>query len=225
MTAPLGIHLAVGVSGAGKTYGVRAAVYAAARSMQLIVIDRMAEWRSVPGWLEGRVAGVSTVKEAVAALHGRSRWGTGIRVAIVRGTTGDIAEALEEACAWAVASKAPRGVVCSEAHRAAPNTGNGKMSPSLDACVTAWRHHRVALWLDTQRLSRLNRTITEQASEDLKLYTITGDLDLASVRKTWGKELVAALAVCAQRFAAGQKGWHVKLGPVRLPPFKPVRDK
>lgn len=216
MTPPLGIHLSVGVSGAGKTYGVRQAIYAAARTMPIIVIDRMREWTSVPADLAPYTRGVHSVREAKEAL----REGSSTRLAIVA-VTGDLVESVEAACAWARDRVGPAGVAIPEAHRSAPN--GAPLPPALEDCATAWRHHRVGLWLDTQRLPLLSRTLTEQATM-IRLYAIIGDRDLSIIRSTWGRELCDAVQQCAARYADGEPGWHVALGLKRAPPYVLARD-
>jgi hypothetical protein len=205
MTDP-GIRLAVGVSGAGKTYSIRADVYRAARECPVMVIDRMKEWTRGD-------AGVRSVADGARAVA------DGARLVIVRPQ--DVVQATEEACRWARDYSGLAGVAVPEAHRALPN--GGRLAPAVEDCVTAWRHHRVALWLDTQRLSLLNRTVTEQARE-LRLFAIVGDLDLRAVSELGGRELVAAVRACAQRLADGEPGWHVQLGLVRVPPYRVVRE-
>jgi hypothetical protein len=213
---PLGIHLSIGVSGSGKTYGMRSAVYDASRHMPIMVIDRMYEWGSVPGRLAGRAVGVTSAADGIAVFKSRPQ----TRMVIVR-DVGEVADSLNAACLWAISSKGPAGVACSEVHRAAPN--GGRLPGEIERAVTQWRHHKVGLWLDTQRLALLSRTITEQATE-LKLYTIVGDRDLSVIGATWGNDLVVAVGKCAAKFAAGEPGWHVNLGIVRTPPYSIARD-
>lgn len=200
-----GIRLAVGVSGAGKTHAIRADVYAAAKIHPVMVLDRMHEWTRGD-------AGARTVAEGAKAVQ------KGARLVIVRPS--DIVSAAEDACAWARDYSGMAGVAIPEAHRAAPN--QKPLPTALEDVACAWRHHRVALWLDTQRLALINRTLTEQARET-RLFAIVGDLDLRAVSELGGKELVGAVRLCAERLARGEPGYHVRLGLVRLPPFVPVR--
>lgn len=210
------ITLSVGVSGSGKTHGVRAAVFRAARSHPVIVIDRMAEWDKVPVDLARRTRGVVGLREAREAIRG------GMRLAIVRDSRSDVAELFDRACRWAIKYPGLAGVACPEVHRACPNAA--PLTANAEIAVTQWRHHKVALWLDTQRLPLLSRTVTEQATL-LKLYAIVGDRDLSVVRSTWGHLCEAAVRECANRYARGEPGWHVALGLNRAPPFKLARDR
>jgi len=209
-----GLRLSIGVSGSGKTYGMRSTVFRNARAFPIIVLDQMAEWHSAPTGI--RAVGVSSVREAIDAIKKHE-----VSLAIVRGP-GDVAEMFDRACRWAAKGSGVRGVACSEAHIPIPN---GKpLADHVKVAVTQWRHKRLALFLDTQRLALLSRTVTEQATL-LKLYAIVGDNDLSVVRATWGKELLESLRVVAARYAAGAPGWHVRLGINRAPPYRVERDR
>lgn len=202
-----GIRLSIGVSGAGKTYGVTRDVYRAAQAgTPVLVIDRMHEWTRGD-------AGARTIADAAKHVE------RGARLVIVR--PADVVAASEDACAWARDFDGVAGVAIPEAHRACPNAG--RLSPAIDDVATAWRHHRVALWLDTQRIALLNRTLTEQARV-IRLYAIVGDLDTRVVSELGGRELAAAVRACAEKLAAGEPGWHVALGLVRTPPYHVVRE-
>jgi hypothetical protein len=204
------------VSGSGKTHGVKSSVFRAARSHPIIVLDRMAEWDSVPVDLARRTRGVVGLREAREAVR------SGARLVIVRDSRSDIEELFARACKWAIKYPGLAGVACPEAHRACPNAK--PLRPDVEIAVTQWRHHKVALWVDTQRLPLLSRTVTEQATL-LKLYAIVGDRDLSVVRSTWGSQCEAAVRECANRYARGEPGWHVALGLNRAPPFKLARDR
>lgn len=213
-TVTAGVKLSVGVSGSGKTYGIRRSVYNAVRAgVPVMVIDQVAEWSEVPSDIAA--AGVYSVRDARASLQ------SGARLVIVRPPSGALGREAEAACAWAAEGGELRGIALPEAHRIAPVSS--PLPPWLDTCTTRWRHHRVILWADTQRLSLLSRTITEQATE-LRLYAIVGDRDLSVLRATWGRELEAAVQECAARYARGEPGWHVRLGLVRAPPWSLHRD-
>jgi hypothetical protein len=140
---------------------------------------------------------------------------------VVRARSGAIALA-NEICEWAIATgKTPKGIAISEAHMIARNRGT--LPEPLEELVTCWRHYSVALWCDTQRPALLNTTIIN-LSRDLRLYSIIGKHDLQVVEAIGGDALVLAVQQCTQRFAAGQPGWHVRLGPSRLPPYPVQRD-
>ena len=203
-----GIRLAVGVSGSGKTYGVTNDVKrAAASGMPVMVIDRMREWTV------GH-AGVTTIEAGAKAAE------KGAKLIIVRPR--DFVAAVEEACAWAIAQPGVAGVAVPEAHGALPNSM--RLSGAVEDVATAWRHHKVALWCDTQRLALINRTVTEQACE-LRIYAVRGELDMRVVKELGGAALVDAVKECARRMRDGEKGWHVKLDVSGLGPYLPQRDK
>lgn len=181
--------------------------------MPIMVLDRMCEWGSVPQSLASVTVGCQTIPQAIE--HARR----GKRLIIVRPT--DVVAASEAACAWARDYRGIAGVAIPEAHRVAPNVN--KLPLAIDDVATAWRHHRVALWLDTQRIALLNRTLTEQARE-LRLYAIVGDRDLSVVGEIGGKDLTAKVMECAARLAGGESGYHVELGLVRTPPYVIKRE-
>lgn len=202
-----GLRLGIGTSGAGKTYGTKREVYAAARGgVPVIVIDQMYEWTHADGAYQ-------TTREAVAAIQ------KGARLVLVRAD--DPVEAAEQACAWAIADRTKtRGVALPEAHNLLPSAGT--LPPSAMKCVTAWRHFRIALWLDTQRLALLNRTCSEQA-RTIRVYATIGDLDLQALRRIGGPALADAASEAATRMERGEPGWHVTLGLVRKAPFTLTR--
>lgn len=202
-----GLRLAIGTSGAGKTYGTKREVYAAARGgVPVIVIDQMYEWTHAD-------ACVRTTREATALIA------KGKRLVLVRAE--DPVSAAEEACGWAIADRAKvRGVALPEAHNLLPS--EGRLPPNAMKCVTAWRHFNVALWLDTQRLALLNRTCSEQ-SRTIRVYATIGDLDLLALKRVGGVPLMDAAAEAAERMARGEPGWHATLGLVRKPPFPLTR--
>lgn len=211
------IVLSVGVSGSGKTYGMRRAIFRAARRMPVIVIDRMREWNEVPAELSKHTQGVRTVREARHVLNG----GRPPRLVIVRDDKTDVADQLDDACKWAIRYAGEAGVACPEAHRACPL--NKPLPHYVEIALTQWRHHRVWLWLDTQRMPLLSKTATEQATV-LNLYTIVGVRDLSVIEQTYGRDCRARVEECAAKLRAGQPGWHVQLGHVRVPPFHVTRD-
>lgn len=212
-TAEPGIRLAVGISGTGKTHGIKQQIYRSACVMPVMVLDRMHEWNEVPPALAGRTVGCQTIAQA------REHAKRGKRLIVVRPS--DIIVASNEACAWARDWKGVAGVAIAEAHRVAPNVNS--LPLAIDDVATAWRHHKVALWLDTQRFALLNRTLTEQARE-LRIYSVVGDRDLSVVSEIGGKALVASVMECAARLARNEPGWHVELGLVRTPPYDLKRE-
>lgn len=206
-----GIFLAVGVSGSGKTYWIRQDVgRATASGLPTIVIDRMREWRTAPAVC--KPAGARSVEDAIKNIE------RGARLSVVE--TRNVESDAEKACAWARDYPGLAGVALPEAHRIAPN--GHPLTPAIEDVATAWRHHKVRLWLDTQRLALLSKTLTEQAGT-IKVFSIFGQRDLAVIREWGGKTLEAAVAENAKHLAAGEPGYCVTLGAVRIPPFKSER--
>jgi len=210
-----GIRIAVGVSGAGKTIGLRAQVYrAVAGGMPVMGMDRMHEMTEVPENIAPLTTLVATVAEGAQYIA------QGARFVIVR--PADVISESMAACAWARDYPGVAGVAISEAHRVAPNTGS-PLPRDLEDVALAWRHHRVALWLDTQRLSLLSRTLTEQARE-LRVYAVGGERDLQRLREMGGNGLEDAAKEAARRLVAGEAGWHVAVRVTALPPYLLERE-
>lgn len=221
-----GMRVLVGVSGAGKTHTVKRLVFQACAYHPVIVLDGMKEWSEVPGELGSTTAGALDIGQAIARVQ------EGKRLVIVRPQRGQLATVAEQVCQWAVDANGLVGVAMPEAHNVAPN---GKpLPPALQDIATAWRHHKVALWADTQRIALLSRTITENARE-LRVFATMGDADLDTVRGlAWGRsgsDLFNAVVQCAEKLSAcvcpspncNAHGYHVVLGIKRLPPFDLVR--
>jgi hypothetical protein len=210
---PAGITVAVGVSGAGKTFGIRQSIYDAVREgRNVVVVDRMREWSEVPSDLWPRTLGVTDVESAKAAMSATAGW-----LAVLR-TRSDIVDVTADACQWAIENGGC--VALPEAHRAAPNSK--PLRPEIEDLVTAWRHYGARAWLDTQRISLLNRTVTEQASE-LRIYATVGDNDHKILRELGGRALSDAAREAAARLGRGEPGWHVRLKMNRVGPYELVR--
>lgn len=171
-----------------------------------MVIDRMAEW-------DRGDAGARSVEQAAKLIDG------GARLVIVR--TSDAVRSAVEACGWARDHRELAGVAIPEAHRVAPNSG--RLPTEIEDAACAWRHHRVSLWLDTQRIALLSRTLTEQARL-IRIYAVVGELDLRTIAELGGRELGEAVRMCAARLHRGEPGWHVALGLVRTPPYALERE-
>jgi len=203
-----GVRLSVGVSRSGKTYRLRRLYFKAAERIPVIVLDRTYEINSVPTPLVPIFAWCTKVSDVPALMA------KGKRLILVRGVT-DYTGEMERACAIAVKHKGTCGVAMSEAHRAFPN---GKpLLPACDDAITAWAHFDVAMYLDTQRLAKIDTTVSENATE-LCLFTCTGSNDFDRMRDIGGRELEAAVREAGTRFDQGQPGWHVKLGVTRRAP-------
>lgn len=208
-----GVRLSVGVSRSGKTYRLRRIYFQAATRIPLIILDRTREITAVPTPLASHTAGCDTVKEAIGHLE------RGKRVVIVR--INECVGEMERACDWARKQPRTAGVAMSEAHRAFPLAK--PLGPAADDCITAWAHCNVAMFLDTQRLAKIETTVSENASE-LCLFTCTGTNDFDRMRDIGGRELVDAVREAGARFDQGQPGWHVKLGVTRRGPYTLVRE-
>lgn len=208
-----GVRLSVGVSRSGKTYRLRRIYFQAATRIPLIILDRTREITSVPTPLAPHTVGCDTVKDAIVQLD------AGKRIAIVR--INECVNEMERACEWARKQPRVAGIAMSEAHRAFPN---GKpLLPAADDCITAWAHFGTAMFLDTQRLAKIDTTVSENASE-LCLFTCTGTNDFDRMRDIGGRELEVAVREAGTRFDRGEPGWHVKLGVTRRGPYTLVRE-
>lgn len=220
----IGLHVSVGVSGSGKTFGIRRDIASAVRAgMPVVAIDRMKEWDEVPADLVSMTAGATNAlpREAMARTLAAGR-----RLLVLRydpsrpGALTDPIAAAIDACAWAREHRGAAGVALPEAHRVAP-VMPVKLPPDIEEIATCWRHHQVALWADTQRLANLNKTVLENA-RDVRLYAMVGPRDLAAA-----EELASGMAPLVReagaRLARGEPGWHVRLGWSRLPPYELAR--
>lgn len=219
-----GLRFSFGFTGSGKTFGTRAQVFAALRAsppLAVLALDPTAEWSSVPRDLAPVTAGARDI--ATAARHVRG----GARLVIVRAPEEEPRELLEAACAWAREhaaawrSRSPgrhalAGIMAPEAHRCAPVRFH-ELPRHTSAVATAWRHERVALWLDTQRPALVSTTLRELARETR--YYAQGDPTSLGLPR----DLVAALEECARRYDSGEPGWHVRVGLTPRPPYKITR--
>ena len=209
-----GISLSVGVSGSGKTYGIKQQVYrAVSNGMRVIVIDRLHEWRAVPRAIADRTGVFDSVREAIVKKPDK-----GGNLTLVRSR--DMELDAERVCQWAMRT-GNVGIAISEAHRVLANRAVLPRG-ALGDVLTSGRHRNIRLWLDTQRLALLSKTATEQAA-NVRVYTIVGDRDKSVLKTTWGTALLAAVEECGAKLARGEAGWHVRLGPSRLGPYRPTR--
>ncbi len=225
-----GIRLAVGVCGSGKTFGTRMQVFRAACRIPVIVLDRTHEWVDFPRALAPRVAIVSSVDAARAAVE------RGSCIVVVRVDAKSIQKEVERACTW-VGEKGPnglrregtRGICIPEAHRVMPNVGGiVGGSHAIDDAITAWRHANAAIWLDTQRFAKVAYTAVE-LSEEVRVYAC-GRRDVSSVADEFASredrgDLEARLRECAARMREGEPGWFVRLSHTVEPPFELEREK
>lgn len=223
MTAKIedGVFLNVGVSGSGKTFTLTRDVFRHVRwGRRVVVLDRMREWNEIPTDLAETTVRIADPRDVDPATREAG-------LVILTDVSAEKAPGVaEELAKWAIAGRDAgerRGLAFPEAHRIAPN--GAPLTRYLDEVACAWRHFGVAMWCDTQRISKLSRTITEQAKV-VRLFAIVGDRDQSVVRELGGPQLSEAVLECARRYGRGEPGWHVSLGyATRIPPFKLVREK
>lgn len=217
-----GLRVSVGVSRSGKTFGIRKDVEAAAAAgMPVIVVDRMREWRDVPHSLSSRSAVVHSIDAGVRLIET-----SGVRLVILRPPE-NIPELWSsvvsmEACEWACGYRGLAGVCFNEAHKVAPRS-RGALPSVIDDVVSAWAHHNVAVWADSQRLAKLHGDVTENATE-LRLYTCVGPREFATLRELGGVELADTVKRAGVELVAGRPGYHVRLSGARVPPYELTRD-
>lgn len=223
----IGLHVAVGISGAGKTHSVKRGVWiAAAEGMPVIVLDRMYEWTQFPQALARFVQlrhshDVDGIKKALD---------DGARIVVVRDDPARHVEPAHVAMQMCdlikkrsrSENRGPHGIAIPEAHVIAPRH---RIDGPVREVATAWRHFRVGAWFDTQRIAALNAAITENA-RDLRIFATVGELDHQRFREIarGSAELSACALDAADRMERGEPGWHVKLGLSRKPPYELVRD-
>lgn len=213
MTVPAleaGVRLHAGLPRHGKTHAARGEVFQFVRAHPCIVVDCTFEWTRAPGSLVPREIGdvtarASTIAEAAALVD------AGKRLVIV--STDDDPEVIAEAaCRWAKYRKGLAGVMISEAHNAFPV--HKPLGPHARTMATAFRHWEMAAWLDTQRLSLLNRTF--DLAQTIRVFSAT-DSDFKRLREIGGSALERAVRECgyrntpADRGGKGEPGWHVAL--------------
>lgn len=206
-----GVYGYIGLSGSGKSYAQEQDTFLALAKYQRQVLrfDVVKECSDKPIGVKTKI--YYDLEKAIEDLSN----GT-IQYAIVRGALNT--SRVERAAEWAVAS---RGIVAvSEAHRAFP-TSMHELPTSLDALVTAWRHHDCGLYWDSQRIARVSRTVTEQTA-NLHVFATIGDADLKRLRE-YGKGLEEKAIEAAALMDKGEPGYHVALGMNRVPPYELVR--
>lgn len=205
-----------GLSGAGKTHLITEEIFSFVRhGFCAITIDRMNEVDHVPDDMVPFTAAASTVDELI-----KYGLGSSILYGVVKPSMANVEDETDRACQWAMADPILRGVAIPEGHRAIPKNGQMVMT-HVASIITEWRHHNVALWIDTQRFAKLNTDVVE-LSKTVRLFAMSGRLDLASCIDLGGRELAEAVKICADYLDRGERGWHVNLGFRRSPPFQIV---
>lgn len=206
----IGNRISIGISGAGKTHSIKRDVFAAVRDgLPVVVLDRMREWGEAPADVHAVTRGVLTIEEVDQAVT------NGARLVIVRASGDPIVNAIKIA-EWAKRrgegpQGVPTGLAFPEAHRVAPRSW---IDPALEDLASAWRHFKLALWWDTQRIAKLHASITENPSL-IRIFATVGDLDLARLAELGGRELAEAALEAAERLGelntpTSQPGWHVR---------------
>lgn len=214
----VGLHGYLGLPGSGKTYALKHDVCAAVRQRDTaMVLDHLRDvnWRSVPRDLFDVTATAHSVAEA------RARAKEGMRLILVRPGDWAIADALEDACAWALRTSSPRVVAVSEIQMACPLMPL-QLREHVLRMATQWRHLRGGLYYDTQRPALVNSSLRDMTMEDYNLFALGAD-DAHNMGKRFGPAMAASLAAITERYARKEKGWHVHLGLVRAAPFPLVR--
>ncbi len=225
MSDGIGITTHAGISGAGKTHGIRQSIWKhVAAGHQTVIVDRMREWDAVPPGLEGHVSGFYTEGSGVTPEYIDQQ---GTRLIVIRPQLTDVEATAEAACNWAMADRqAVRVVAIPEAHRAIPkkiDPRSASAHAAVQSIITEWRHYNVAMYCDSQRFAALNTDLVE-LSRTLRLFAMAGKNDFQALKDIGGSELVTAVKECAEKLDAGEPGWHVRLGTTRRPPYEITRD-
>lgn len=223
-----GIRVAFGLSGSGKSHVNREDVFAAARYFPIVIVDLAEEWWDLPPAMTPYAARTYSWESARDALERGQK-----RIVVLRPAIGTEEACVEAVCAWARVighgkrdlPVATAGIVIPELHNVAPVH---YCPPTLLKVATAWRHTSTAFWGDSQRVSTVNHSITDNA-RDMRIFAQTGGPCRKRLMEIGGADLVSAIDECAMRLDRrdrggwDQPGWHVRLGVVRRKPFPIVR--
>lgn len=225
-----GLSLAVGLQGSGKSFGMGDSYQKSARAgMDVIVVDRNCEVRTIPPDLAPLACVVPTTAVARRALR------AGKRLVYVQPATSSDFEQVWDACRWAMEKRRAglvRGVAFPEAHDFAPNEQR-VLDESLSELVAKWRHRDARAWFDTQRLSMLNATLYNACfGGEVRVYAQRGPRDIDIVKQLGGAAMAAGVLKCADRFdiarrccgkgcarCAKHRGFFVTTSP----PYEPTR--
>lgn len=224
--SPDGVFVCIGKSGSGKSHANQVSVVEHVTDGRPVgYLDRLHELQEPP---PGVSSSKCVVLDSVDDLESARE--AGFLLLIVPGPA-DIAS-VEKACMWA--QRCEGGVALPEAHRVYPNNGREltKVSPAFEACLSAWRHHRVAVWLDSQRISKLHTDVTELAT-DLRVFATSGRNEKKALRELGDDDdgdIVALVTEAERRRVKGKRlkdagdptwaenvGWHVH---VTEPPYE-----
>lgn len=219
-----GVRLYFGVPGSGKSYALKRSVIESAKWRVIVVVDATREWADDDGVVVTPlpmmdVRGARTIPRVLECLDAMK---TGLIIYHPRVWVEDTT-ALVNVLSVRSPNVPELGIAISEAHNLMPN--GPPLAPGFDAVVTRWRHLRLAAWFDTQRPARLHRTVTELATQ-VSLFAATGPRDVDAVAELVNdpKALIDANEESCRRFAAGEPGWHIKLGIDRAPPYELSRS-
>lgn len=221
-----------GLPGSGKTHGLRQSVFRAVEhGTTVIVFARMPQdWAQIPRhWPDGAAIQAPDLGTARRLAE------EGARLIVIGGPVS--LDELDEAAKWtiergerAVGVGDERGIAIAEAHRVIdPQT---RLPRYLDDVVSGWRHYGANLWVDSQRIGRVRRDLTENLSI-VRIFAVRGDRDRQVVRDLGGRELEEAALECARILGRSGKsppppedaGWHVELRQAGTPPYPIVRMK
>ncbi len=102
------------------------------------------------------------------------------------------------------------GIAVPEAHLLLPKAGGNL---EIVSATTLWRHRKLALWFDTQRLALLNTTAVEVArgpnAGGLRLFPMGGHNDLKLVKAMGGKPLMEMMYAVNKGYSKGVKGVYI----------------
>lgn len=204
----------VGVSGSGKTYaGARIAERCYDMGGRVLVLDIHREWSRQAQRPFAIVASPADCDRATAKGW---RYLVAQPPDMVRMSHTPLIE-------WALRKRGVL-VVVTEAHNYWPahaRPGAGLDQPSAEL-LTAYRHYGCGFVADSQRISQLSKTCTEQ-STTLRVFAVVGNRDLQVLA-----EIAPGLTDAATQAAAlshrGYKGYHAKVDMFsRVGPFPLVR--
>lgn len=208
------MRLHVGLPRHGKSHAAKRELFTFCREHPAMVLDGAYEWTRAPGNVVPRELaddcvllrdGDATVARAAALIDSGKRL-------VVLSTDGDPEVIGEAMCKWARYHKGRAGIVMPEAHAAFPVSR--ALGAHARACVTAFRHWDVAVWVDTQRFALLNRSW--DLAQTIRVFSAT-DADYKRLREIGGAALVDAVRECGrrntpkERGGLGEPGWHVTL--------------
>lgn len=226
----LGTGVRIGVPRSGKTLANQDDVFASVLAgLPVLALDpnHSPDWNRprLPVELLAQVPSIAAADRAVKQ---------GKRLVVVRPDDCDPEHLMLEAAEWAITRgrDSHRGLCVPEAHNFLPNSRT-KLPRPVQKSITAWYHQGVRLWLDTQRFAMLNRTAIDSATVR-HIHALAGTADMREVRDLGGPHLAEAVEWCARQMkgwravaagqpptpeAPGERGWHVTVGLVTLPPF------